>query len=717
MQNNEAKAMEYLQIFKKLLENRVSKYEGRIIQYFGDACLLSFDSTTSGVDCAISLQKDFLENNLPVRIGMHLGEVVFTDDNVFGDGVNIASRIESMGIPGSILMSNAIRNQITNKSEFKTISLGSFEFKNVAEPMEVFALNNEGLTIPEKSKIQGKFKQSKGRSKNIRWIIIAGLSIAVIILTLSLSFFTSDPNKEYSIAVIPFDNIKVDDGNEWLSAGFTTDINSYLSKIKNLKVIDPYSAGKYKDSEKNNLVIGEELRVSNLLKGSVRQLGNKLTITVSLINIISDKMVWSESFQESFEENPLKIQQKVSQEIVKQLKIRLTPQEEEELETYPTNSIEAQRLFSEGLSYSDLVGVEYLERIPFLLPGGRSNLRKSVGLFEQAISLDPNYSEAYAEMAFSLQLMWADNKVVDSLIERSLEINPNTVRAYTAKGAMQGYREGNWEKAKEYFQKAIELKPNDATNQLYLALYFASRAEPNYKKALEHINIAQKLNPHFYAINYNKIEYLLKSDKIVEAEAFYKDNNSFFTEGLKSKIRTRLFKAKAKKVSLEKKDWSEAVKFYEKEIENNPQNPEIYRLLAEVYDEVLNDAPNFYKYAKLAYEKDSILATKLNIRKQYIFKRTFMFSQSKNKKWKEVYKMILGTGNEAPLSTYYYFKGDYEKAQIYAEKYFYDNYDDQVTLYAQQKKIKKTYEILNKGVLANFEKARVFAILEERDSM
>ncbi len=140
MHSNEAKAMEYLQNFKKLLEDKVSKYEGHIVQYFGDACLLSFDSATSGVQCAISLQKDFQEINLPIRIGMHLGEVVFTDNNVFGDGVNIASRIESMGIPGSVLLSSAIRNQIKNKQEFKLTTLGTFEFKNVPEPIEVFAL-------------------------------------------------------------------------------------------------------------------------------------------------------------------------------------------------------------------------------------------------------------------------------------------------------------------------------------------------------------------------------------------------------------------------------------------------------------------------------------------------------------------------------------------------------------------------------------------------
>ena len=158
MHSDEAKAMEYLQSFKKLLEDKVPKYNGQIVQYFGDACLLSFDSTTSGVQCALSLQQDFQEIDLPIRIGMHLGEVVFTENNVFGDGVNIASRIESMGIPGSILLSNAIRNQIKNKDEFKLTSLGSFEFKNVSEPMVFFALQNDGLSVPVKSKIQGKFK-------------------------------------------------------------------------------------------------------------------------------------------------------------------------------------------------------------------------------------------------------------------------------------------------------------------------------------------------------------------------------------------------------------------------------------------------------------------------------------------------------------------------------------------------------------------------------
>ena len=552
--------------------------------------------------------------------------------------------------------------------------------------------------------------------QTIIYILGAVLLFFGIYSSIKNKSFTADINSgEISVAVLYFDDHSSESDKQWFCSAITEEMTAKLSRMKRLIVIGRTSVKQYRNSNQSIPEIAEALGVDYVIEGSVAMDNNKVKITTQLIRA-NNEHVWYKEYNDSFDDLFI-IQQNVAEQIVEQLKIDLSLEEEKRLNYVSTQNLEAFQLVSEGRSFADLVGVEYLEKIPFLLPGGRINLEKSVGLYEQAIFLDPNYSEAYAEMAFSLQLMWAGNKEIDSLIERSLAINPNTARAYTTKGAMQGYREGNWEKAKENFQKAIELEPNDATNQLYMAIYYALRAVPDYIKALEHINIAQKLNPHFYAINYNKIEYLLKNDKIVEAEAFYKDNYSFFTEGLKSKIQTRLLKAKAKKVSLEKKDWTEAAKFYDKEIEKNPQNPEIYRLLAEVYDEVLNDAPNFYKYAKLAYELDSTLAIKLNIRQQYVFKRTFMFSQAKNKKWKENYEMILGLGFEAPLATHFYMKGDYEKAEIYVEKYFYDNYDDQASLYAQQKKIEKTYEILNKGVLANYEKARVFAILKERDSM
>jgi class 3 adenylate cyclase/TolB-like protein/Flp pilus assembly protein TadD len=161
MQKNEKEALKLLNRFKELIEEYTPIHEGTIVQYFGDGCVLTFDSSTECVNCAMDIQRGCnAEFKVPVRIGMHLGEVIFHNNNIFGDGVNIASRIESLGVPGGILMSKSIRDQIKNKGEFRLASLGGFAFKNVEEPMEVFALANEGLRVPKRADLKGKLSTS-----------------------------------------------------------------------------------------------------------------------------------------------------------------------------------------------------------------------------------------------------------------------------------------------------------------------------------------------------------------------------------------------------------------------------------------------------------------------------------------------------------------------------------------------------------------------------
>ena len=215
MQSDEAKALQFLHAFRRELEIRVPEFEGEIIQYFGDGCLLSFDSTSQGVRCAMALQNAFQEMKLPVRAGMHLGEVVFAESNVFGDGVNVASRIESMGIEGGILLSKSVRDQIKNKSEFELVSLGSFEFKNVEEPLEVYAIANEGYTVPKREDMSGKLKGAANISSKRRLIPVAIVLLAII--TGSLWFMAvgdksgiSEENKKRPVAVLPFENQTMD---------------------------------------------------------------------------------------------------------------------------------------------------------------------------------------------------------------------------------------------------------------------------------------------------------------------------------------------------------------------------------------------------------------------------------------------------------------------------------------------------------------------------
>jgi class 3 adenylate cyclase len=162
MQKDERHALASLNQFKEILDTCVPEYKGTIVQYFGDGCLLSFESTTRGVSCALALQNSFIQQQIPVRIGMHLGEVVFKNNNAFGDGVNIASRVESMGVAGSIIVSKAIRDQIKNNSDFQLTPLGAYQFKNLEAPMEIFAVANEGLVVPKRQEMKGKLKEEQG---------------------------------------------------------------------------------------------------------------------------------------------------------------------------------------------------------------------------------------------------------------------------------------------------------------------------------------------------------------------------------------------------------------------------------------------------------------------------------------------------------------------------------------------------------------------------
>jgi len=570
---------------------------------------------------------------------------------------------------------------------------------------------NPQIQTPDK-----QFTSSKIKKLQIFFYVLGTALLLFGIISLIKSK-TNPP--EISIAVLYFDDHSPNSDKQWLCSAITEQITSKLSGVKNLKVTSRTSVKRYRNTDKSIPEIAKELGVDYILEGSITLniSANKIKIIPQLINA-KNEHVWYGIYNEK-NEDIFAIQEMVAKQVMQELKIELSPEEEKEITYRPTKNFEAQQLYSEGLSHLDLVSVENLDVYRFIHPGGYAHLKISDSLFRQAIFLDPNYAEATAELAFVLQLYWEKAskkwtdvkfKEIDSIIDRSLEINPNAVRAYTTRGLRQGYNEGNWEKAKEYFEKAIEIKPNDAANQLYYALYFAQKAEPDYKKALEHINIAQRLNPHSTTINYDKIIYLLNNNKFTEAEEFYRQKNSFFTESLKSKIKIQLLKGIVKKLCLEKKDWTEAIKFYHEAIEKQPQSAEIHRLLAECYDEILNDAPNFLKYAEKAFELDTV---------EYIFKRTIGFALVRNKKFKEHLDFLkrYRKSAKAPLYTHYYFEQNFEKAQIYMDMFFVDSFIFQANMFAQQNKVKEAYEILNKGVLANYEKARVFAILKERDSM
>ena len=249
MQADETKALHYLNKFKEELERETRSHQGQIIQFFGDGCLLSFESSTMAVNCAIALQAAFREDpEVPVRIGAHLGEVVYKDDNVFGDGVNIASRIESIGVPGSILISKTIRDQIRNKSDYLLEPLGSFEFKNVAEPIEVYAISNPGLVIPKLGEITGKLQPAKGNGMGNIIAVVAGFLFLILMGRYGYNNWFAQ-GKELDdisgnlraerIAVVPFENLTSNSTLDNFGKIAANYINLALMNVENAEVVSP----------------------------------------------------------------------------------------------------------------------------------------------------------------------------------------------------------------------------------------------------------------------------------------------------------------------------------------------------------------------------------------------------------------------------------------------------------------------------------------------
>ncbi|MFK7922025.1 MAG: adenylate/guanylate cyclase domain-containing protein [Bacteroidia bacterium] len=297
MQQNEQSALKILNRFKEVVQTEIPLHGGEIIQYFGDGALLAFDSSSKALACALVIQTAFqAEPEVPVRIGMHLGDVLFKNDNAFGHGVNVASRIESIGLAGAVLLSKTIRDQVKNKSAYQLTSLGSFAFKNVEEPIEVYAVSNPGFVVPKRSEMQGKLQQNASPRRFNKKLLIPVLILAFIGLFLIGNWVQSvnakdilpEEVRQEKVAVAVFNNFTNDPnldafGNmasDWITLG--------LRQI-NVKTTSPEMMRKYKDqvgvlpgNPDGEVSLQELTNAQFVVTGSYYQKGDSLQIASRL---------------------------------------------------------------------------------------------------------------------------------------------------------------------------------------------------------------------------------------------------------------------------------------------------------------------------------------------------------------------------------------------------------------------------------------------------
>ncbi|WP_394750909.1 adenylate/guanylate cyclase domain-containing protein [Spongiimicrobium salis] len=616
MQKDEDQARKLRDMHREIFEAATKNFDGKIIQYFGDGTLSIYQSTVEAVYSCIEMQRAFIAKNIPVRIGLHVGDIVYSKEDIIGDAVNIASRIESCAIAGSILISDKVHDQIRSHSDIQSKFLDAYEFKNVETAMPLFAIANEGIAIPDPAKIKGKLKQlpdqtgqTSSRKKTLLPILL-GIVLLGIGAMLYASYFSKKnvPLQDLSIAVLPFDNLSTDADAEIFRDGMTEDILTYLAKIKDLHVISRTSVMQYKDTKKTIPQIAKELGVSYILEGSIRKYGDKVRVTAQLIRADEDGHLWAENYDKTLTDI-FSIQTEVSKEIVAALQVNLSFEEQQGLALIPTENIEAYKLFLRGKKEAD--------------KRNKASIAKSIELYKEAIVLDPDYAEAYAEIANSIYLETYYSgrnpeeaaELANTYLNKAEAITDKVSRIYSVRGLIYNIQ-GKQKEAKAAFEKAIQLSPNDLTARHQFSTFYYYKRD--FEKQLEQAEIAYRLDPLSFATGNSYFTALTSNKKYDEAEKLMKNiekNNTVNNTFVINRSFFRLY--------TDKKDYQSAIPHLEKIV---GQQPVFNRFLAYCYgtmgdtikvrqiiDTILKTVPEENKSQQLAVayaglkEADSVL--------------------------------------------------------------------------------------------------------------
>jgi len=497
MQRNERDAVTIVKRYITVLQKSVSDYEGEVLNDYGDGSLCTFSSAQQAIKCAIEIQQQLQADPIvPLRVGLHIGEIFFEGEKVLGDSVNVASRIQSLGQANTILFSREIFDKIRNQPEFKCASLGLFHFKNVDDPVEVLALVMDGLQVPKREQMSGKLKEIEKKSPLKRWIVA---SLAIFIFAIVAFFVYSNlrnintyNGRDRSIVVLPFDNYSNDSEQENFINGITEEITTQLSKIADIKVIGRNSSVLYKKNKTPLDQIGEKLGVAAYLEGSVQKVENKVRITAQLIDANTQKHIWAESYVRELKDI-FSLQSEVAQQIAEQLHVKLTEEEKSRINKKPTDNFEAYKFYRKGRFFWDARTV--------------ASFDSAEVYYKKAIELDPEYALAYSGLA---DLYIYNPKGLSQLeaipvareyANKALLLDSTLSEALTTLGFIQSTFDYDWVKSKNTLRKAIDLNPNYPTAHLFYGNLLQYTGEST-ELGINEIKKALMLDPLSTNLNY-----------------------------------------------------------------------------------------------------------------------------------------------------------------------------------------------------------------------
>jgi TolB-like protein/Flp pilus assembly protein TadD len=474
MQEDEARARRDRSRQRQALETHIAENGGRILQYYGDGALSVFDSAIAAVTAAVAIQQTLnREPKVALRTGIHTGDVVYDDEGVFGDGVNVAARVQSLGSAASVLVSEKVYDEIKNQPQLRAVSLGGFDLKNVKRPVEVWAIVAEGLSTPTQKSMPSRARQE------LR-----------------------------SVAVLPFANMSTDPENEFFSDGITEELINVLTRVNGLQVTARTSSFAFKGRPADIREIATTLGVDTVLEGSVRRAGSRVRITAQLINASSGYHIFSETYDRTLDDI-FETQDEIARAIVRAVEDRLTPDRRQPAMSTPRTNAEAHAFYLRGLH-------EYARWTP-------EAFRHAIEMFRRAIEIDPDYANAHVGLAIAHSdvARWSQAKVPDNWAEaeaaakRSLELDASLGTAHMVLALERLLWAWDFDAAYERLQKALSLSPGSAEVRLAYSTYLMLVGE--FDRAVEEVDAAGQLDPLSLPVMLARSDARLNAGRTTEA--------------------------------------------------------------------------------------------------------------------------------------------------------------------------------------------------------
>jgi adenylate cyclase len=498
MDDNEEATVRTLTSYRSAITDLVQQYRGRVVDSPGDNVLAEFASVVDSVNCAVEIQRDLAERNaelpdnrkMQFRIGVNLGDVIDEEGRIYGDGVNIAARVESLAEAGGICISGRAHTQVENKLGLEYEDLGKHEVKNISRPIQVYRV----LSFPGAAAHRVvQAKKTLGR----KWRKIVFSVAVVVVIAVGLQIWqlygrrpTVEPAgvEKSSIVVLPFDNLSVGDEQEYFADGMTDELITNLSKISGLLVISRNSAFTYKGKPVKIQQVAKELDVRYVLEGSVQRDRDRVRIRAQLIDGVTDHHLWAESY-DGVMEDIFGLQDEITRKIASALAVELTREDQERFGIEETENIEA---------YDALLkGQDQLSQATW------DGYKKAISYYKLAIELDPNYSRAHAKLAYAYLFgrgiesvvpdphRWKDRLRARKHLEIAMSKPTSTAHIVASEMAMFQYR---FDEAASNAERAMALNPNDPDAYTMMASLSIFTGRP--QQALEFVKKSMRLDPH-----------------------------------------------------------------------------------------------------------------------------------------------------------------------------------------------------------------------------